>query len=283
MTSPVFYAPYVTVAGAQGADPVPLRAALTQSGGDRDRTPTQRTVEVRGEEAKHAVRVQRLRPGTNVDLVDGSGFRAKGVVAQDVPRTKTASKDDPVLRVEVLQAQQDPPSKPRLTLVQALAKNGRDEQAIETATELGVDSVVPWQAERCIVRWDPRKKPVRWQRILLAAMKQSRRSVLPTLDPAVTTAELAQSVADEVGRGALVLVCHESAARSFSQVLKAQGVADQPAVTVIVGPEGGITEAELGVLTEAGAQAVLLGPHVLRSSTAGPAALAAINLAAANW
>ena len=293
MTSPVFYAPQVAVLGHSEVGPVSLRAALSEGSAPQDGDdlttriridhlrPT--LVQIVGEEAKHAVRVQRLKPGADVDLVDGLGLRAKGKVTEDPEQGKAGGRGETVFTVEVLQVQDHPPARPGLTLVQALAKNGRDEQAIETATELGVGTVVPWQAERCIVRWDSRKKPTRWQRILLAAMKQSRRATLPALTAAVTSNELAERIRQGTLRGELVLVCHESAAQKLSAVLTDEGLDERQEVTVIVGPEGGITDSELQELMDAGAKPVLLGPHVLRSSTAGPAALAAINLAAGNW
>ena len=174
---------------------------------------------------------------------------------------------------------------PRLVLVQALAKGGRDELAVETATELGVDAVLPWQAERSVVRWSGERgerSRERWVATVAAAAKQSRRAVLPVVEPARDTPALAARVADVVAAGGAVLVLHEQAgARLGPAVLPQAGAGAE--VLVVVGPEGGITDGEVAALREAGAVAVRLGPEVLRSSSAGPAALAVLSDRLGRW
>ncbi len=167
----------------------------------------------------------------------------------------------------------------RLVLVQALAKGDRDELAAETATELGIDAVVPWQAERSIVRWKPEraaKAHAKWQSVVTAAAKQARRAWIPEVRAAVDGAGLQAAVA----AADLAVILHEDAVRPLRQVLEAwhrpqhnDGDAGGPReVLLIVGPEGGISPREVTRLCDAGAVTALLGHHVLRSSTAGPAA-----------
>lgn len=143
---------------------------------------------------------------------------------------------------------------PRFVLAQALAKGGRDEQAIETATELGVDEVIAWQAERSIVRWSGKetKALAKWTGVVRAAGKQSRRATLPTVSGLVSSAGLA----DRAGGCALALVLHEEADRPLTEVT----LPDSGDVLVAVGPEGGIAPAELDRLAAAGAVPVRLGP-----------------------
>lgn len=265
MTAPVFYAPEVLV----GADLV----SLSQVSDSTDQ------IVLGGEEGRHASKVQRIRPGERVDLVDGNGLR---VVAEAVRSV------DQGLEVRLIERKQEPARTPTLVLVQALAKNGRDEQAVETATELGVDQVVPWQADRSIVKWSGSKAPKaleRWNKILVAAMKQSRRAVLPTLSQPVSSAQLADSASAWTNDGDLVLICHEEATNSLSEELfgiRESGVLPRR-VVIVVGPEGGVSPEELSGLKKAGANPVLLGNEVLRSSTAGPAALIAANLVLGRW
>lgn len=243
-------------------------------------------VTVTGDEARHAVAVRRMRVGEAVDLVDGAGARASGTVV-------TAAREE--LGVEVETLTHEPPPGVRLVLVQALAKGGRDEQAVETATELGADAVVPWQAERSVSVWSgPRaeKGRRRWAAVALAAAKQSRRAWVPAVHEPVTTRELAAAVATTVAAGGVVLVLHERATRPLAAVALpepgtltagAHGLAHAVDVAVVVGPEGGITDAEVAALEAGGARAVLLGPHVLRTSTAGPAALAVLAQRLGRW
>lgn len=231
-----------------------------------------------GQEAFHAQKVMRLREGQSLDLVDGRGLRVAATVRAGGPHG---------FQAEVTAALQEAEASPSLILVQALAKGGRDEQAIETATEVGVDKVVPWQAKRCVARWDGKKSATgvqRWQRVLDAAAKQARRAWVPQVSPAVTTAQLVQKIRGMVEGGALVLVAHESGLDTFSRVMETQSsLRDLPSIVVVVGPEGGITDDELVSFEEAGAVIVRMGNNVMRSSTAGPAALVALNVEMERW
>lgn len=223
-----------------------------------------------GDEGRHAASARRIRAGEQVDLADGAGRVARCRVEQ-------AARDHLCLVVEEIT--DVPPRLPRLVLVQALAKGGRDEQAVETATELGVDAVVPWQAERSVVRWSGERagrSRHRWEATAMAAAKQSRRATVPAVESCVVTAELAARVA----AGAFLLVLHEEAAEPLAGVPIPDDVAD---VLVAVGPEGGISPLEIDRLVTAGARAVRLGPEVLRASSAGPAALAVLSVRLKRW
>jgi 16S rRNA (uracil1498-N3)-methyltransferase len=219
-----------------------------------------------GPEARHAVTVKRLSAGEAVDIVDGAGTRMTGKVAAAAPAGLEVECQD--LAVE------DRPDI-RLVLVQALAKGDRDELAIETATELGIDAVVPWQSERSIVRWKgdrAARAHAKWESTVAAAAKQARRAWIPEVRAAVDTTALAAAVeaAD------LAIILHEDAVRPLRTVLERwQGGAGTGTreVLLIVGPEGGISPREVTKLCDKGAVTALLGHHVLRSSTAGPAAV----------
>jgi len=219
-------------------------------------------------EARHAVQVVRLGVGERVLLGDGAGRRAVSEIISVAQGELTAR----LLEVETV-----PGPTPRFVLVQALAKGDRDEQAVEAATELGVDEVVPWQAARSIVQWRGEKEArgrTRWEALVTAAAKQSRRSRVPVVAPLERHGALCQRISS----AALGLVLHEDA----NQPLAGVALPDFGDVVVVVGPEGGITPEELEALTSAGGMVVRLGADVLRSSTAGPAALAVIS-AASRW
>lgn len=221
-----------------------------------------------GAEGRHAATVRRLAPGEDVWLADGAGVRADA-------RVVAAAGGE--LRVEIDAVSRLKAPTCTFALVQALAKGDRDEQAIEAATELGVDRVVPWQAERSIVQWRgerAEKSRRKWVDTVRAAAKQSRRATIPAVADVVTTAGLAPLIA----RSVATFVLHEDARMPLaSHPLPACGE-----VLVVVGPEGGISEAELATLTGAGGMPVRLGEGVLRSSTAGPAALAVLS-ATSRW
>jgi 16S rRNA (uracil1498-N3)-methyltransferase len=221
-----------------------------------------------GAEARHAVTVKRIAVGEAVDIADGAGKRLTGKVTSALPGELT---------VECLDLADEPRPGTRLVLVQALAKGDRDELAAETATELGIDAVIPWQAERSIVRWKAEraaKAHAKWQSVVTAAAKQARRAWIPEVRAAVDGAGLQAAVA----AADLAVILHEDAVRPLRRVLESwlesapPGDAGSREVLLIVGPEGGISPREVTRLCDAGAVTALLGHHVLRSSTAGPAA-----------
>ncbi|HEY0185873.1 MAG TPA: 16S rRNA (uracil(1498)-N(3))-methyltransferase [Cellulomonas sp.] len=226
-----------------------------------------------GAEGRHAGVVQRRAPGERVDVVDCAGTRLVGEVAEVGPDG---------VRLLVREIVVEPVGAPRLVLVQALAKGDRDELAIEAATEVGVDAVVPWQAERSIVVWRgdrAAKSRARWLGTVRAAAKQSRRAHVPEVELALDGGALVRRVRQTVEAGGAVLVLHEEASAPLATV-PLPGTGD---LVVVVGPEGGISERELAGLLDAGAVAVRLGPHVLRTSTAGPVALALLAQRLGRW
>lgn len=224
-------------------------------------------VSLTGSEAKHAAVVRRLRVGETVSVGDGAGIWLEGAVA-DV----SASRVDVKITARSVAAA---PSV-RLVLVQALAKGDRDELAVQAACELGVDEVVPWQASRSISRWEgPKavKGRERWATIIREAAKQAHRVWVPEVSAPLTTAQV---VAYAEGRRMLVL--DPTAATRLSTV-----AVDERDIVLVVGPEGGISPEELEKFEAAGAERVRLGDTVLRTSTAGPAAIAVVSAALGRW
>ena len=171
---------------------------------------------------------------------------------------------------------------PQVTVVQAIPKSERSELAIELATEAGADRFLAWQAARCVARWDGERADKglrRWRAVARSAARQSRRAYIPEVDGPVPTPALAAHIAERSAAGAVVLALHESATRKLADV----AVAQADSIMLVVGPEGGIDDAEIGELTGAGAVAVRLGPTVLRTSTAAAVALGALGVLTGRW
>jgi len=225
------------------------------------------TVELSGDEARHAVTVSRVRAGERISIGDGRGILVHGVVTSTGPRELALEADEIVI--------EEPPAT-RITLVQALAKGDRDELAVQAATELGIDAVVPWAASRSVSRWEgpkAEKGRQRWAAIVREAVKQSIRSWLPPVAAVATTAELPARL-----DGARMLLLEPSATTPLTGIRH-----DGRDLALVVGPEGGISPVELERLVAAGAEPVRLGASVLRTSTAGPAAIAVLNVALGRW
>ena len=227
------------------------------------------TVHVEGDEAHHAVAVRRIRVGEAVALTDGRGTTATGEVAATGKRA---------LDVGVVEVWSAPRPEPRLVVVQALPKGDRGELAVAVLTEIGVDRIVPWTAERCIERWKgdrAAKSLARWRSTARESAKQARRAWFPEV------AELASTdvVVRLLGEAAVGVVLHEAATCSLASV----EVPNAGEVVVVVGPEGGLTDAEVATLSDAGAIPVRMGAEVVRTSTAGLAAGAAILSRTPRW
>lgn len=222
-----------------------------------------------GPEGHHAATVQRLRVGEQLLLSDGRGGTAAATVT-GVGRS--------ILELHVTDRRYEEPPDPRLVVVQGIAKADRAELAVQAMTEAGVDEIVPWSAGRSVAQWRGERGVRAWQRWVATAReaaKQARRARLPAVaDPAVT-----KEVAARAEAATASFVLHEEATERLSAVaLPASGE-----IVVVVGPEGGVSPAELAALETVGALPVRLGGTVLRTSTAGLAALAVLNVRLSRW
>ena len=219
---------------------------------------------------RHAILAMRLKDGDELQLSDGRGLRIHAVL-----------RDAQQGFAEVLRFGKEPQPVTRLALVQALAKTGHDEQAIDMATQIGVDQVIPWQADRSIAKWKAGRTDKKWRQVLESATEQSRRSWTPQLDDCVTSKQVVAICKRACVHGDMVIVLHQDATKTWEQL--ETGIAKlsdtclkdgRPrTIYVLVGPEGGISDAEVEAFTKAGAEVCVLGSNILRASTAGPVAL----------
>jgi len=226
-------------------------------------------VTLSGPEGHHAAAVRRLRPAERADITDGAGTLAECVVI-------SVSKDSVVLEVRSVHAVPRP--EPRITVVQALPKGERAEIAVELMTEVGVDSVIAWAAERSITRWQGdrgERSLARWRATAREAAKQSRRAWIPEITGPASLSDLAKPTS----AAATAIVLEADATAPLSGV----PLPDSGEIVLIVGPEGGISPKERATLAEAGAIEARLGPTVLRTSTAGAAATAILLSRTGRW
>jgi len=222
-----------------------------------------------GPEAKHAVGVRRMLAGEAIAISDGAGLKIRGKVSK-------VTKDTLEMTVEGVETVATPAV--QLHLVQALAKGDRDELAIQACTELGAYGVIPWQSDRSVSIWKDDKKikgQTRWQSIVTEAAKQSLRAFVPIVEAVQNSQELISRLA----AFDTVLVLDPEAKDSLSLA----SIPSAGSVAIVVGPEGGMTEAELGAFSAAGFSSVRMGAGVLRTSTAGMAAMAYLQAKLADW
>jgi 16S rRNA (uracil1498-N3)-methyltransferase len=241
---PVFVHP--TLAGVAAGDPVGLE----------------------GDEARHAVVVKRIRVGEQVALTDGAGTTATVTVTATSGSSLSAT-------VDAVTA--GDPELPRVVVVQAIPKGDRGELAVEMLTEVGVDVIVPWAAARSVSVWrgDKQAKALaKWRSTAREAAKQARRSWFPEVTDMVSTEQVVGLLRDS----SVPVVLHEAASGPLADI----PVPGRGEIVIVVGPEGGISDEELAAFATVGAEPVRMGTSVLRTSTAGVAATAAL-LARTRW
>jgi 16S rRNA (uracil1498-N3)-methyltransferase len=222
-----------------------------------------------GAEGRHAATVRRLRPGERADVGDGAGLVAECVVAAYSGRG---------LELAVRARRQVSRPDPAITVVQAIPKGDRGELAVEEMTEVGVDRIMPWAAERCVTVWRAERGArslAKWRVTAREAAKQSRRAWIPEVTEPVSDADVAAVIA----KAACAIVLEPDATESLGGLMPPES----GDLVVIVGPEGGITGAETAAFRGAGATARRLGPTVLRTSTAGTVAAAILLSRSGRW
>jgi 16S rRNA (uracil1498-N3)-methyltransferase len=226
-------------------------------------------VRLDGDEAHHAVAVRRMRVGEALLLTDGRGALAEGAVEATGKRTLD-------VRLTSYDVVAEPA--PSVTVVQALAKGDRGERAVEVLTEIGAARIVPWAAARSVAVWRgdrAAKSLARWRATAREAAKQSRRAWHPEVSELAST----DDVRGIVAAADLAVVLHEEASGSLASL----AVPEAGNAVVVVGPEGGLTDEEVTAFVAAGTHAVRLGTEVLRTSTAGVAATAALLSRTPRW
>lgn len=217
---------------------------------------------VRGDDVKHIAKVLRLRAGDCVQLCDGQGNECDAAIASVSPDAVTF--DTQPWRKAVT----EPFAK--VTLFQCLPKAGKMETIIQKCVELGVSAFVPVQSERCVVVLKPpyEGRIERWQRVSEEAAKQSRRGVIPQVALPIALDKLDFSGFDTV------LVAFENERTVSLKTALRERAGER--IAIVIGPEGGFSDAEIETLTGKGARSVSLGMRILRTETAGMAMLAQI-------
>ncbi len=211
-----------------------------------------------GNQAHHLSRVLRLQPGDYLELLDGSGQAAHALI-ESVGKEVRCRKEKiyfPVGRPSL-----------NVTLWQGLAKGDKMDQIIQKSVELGVSRIIPLACERSVVRINKaEEKRERWQKIALEAAQQCRRPDLPRIEAVQTPAQALDQL-----QGLLLVLWEEEKQAGFRQLWQMPAPAE---VSLLIGPEGGLTPEEVDLTRAKGARVLTLGSRILRTETAGPTALA---------
>lgn len=227
------------------------------------------SVTLDGSEGHHAVTVRRIRVGEQIALTDGAGTTAVVTVTEAGKKSLVGTVDSVTTT---------PADAQRVVVVQAIPKGERGELAVEMLTEVGADVIVPWAAARSVAVWRgerAEKSLAKWRSTAREAAKQARRSWFPEVTDVATTEDVAALLA----KAGVPVVLHEAASGPLANI----PIPGRAEIVIVVGPEGGITDEELAAFAAVGAEPVRMGTSVLRSSTAGVAAAAALLSRTPRW
>ena len=233
-----------------------------------EKLPDANRVVVDGSEAHHAINVLRINRGEEILISDGKGSWVLAEVGDLTRKNFEAQVKD--------RGSQDI-SKPKLTVLQGIPKSDRLKEAIELMVEAGVDEIIPWSANRSISKWQSDSKE-KWESSAFAAAKQSRRFNIPRIGNEV---ELNGFLSNRTGSFSII-VFHESAGAKLSKVISSE-MSELDEIILVIGPEGGISDAELALFENSGARVAQIGEAVFRSAHAGGFALSAISTLLGRW
>ena len=216
-------------------------------------------------QARQIARVLRLAPGDEIVVLDDTGVEyevvltevdAKGVFGKVVDQRPTLGEP-----------------RRRIVLYQALLKSDRFELVLQKCTELGLSAFAPFVSDRTVVRESARGRVDRWRRIVTEAAEQSRRGRIPTILDPVTLQEAVE------GPSGIAIMPWEDERDGGLRTTINQALAEDdgaPDLAIIVGPEGGFAEDEVGFAREHGVRVVSLGRRILRAETAAITAVSAV-------
>lgn len=220
-----------------------------------------------GSQAHHAISVLRLQSGEVIRLADGVGNWVDGSIIK-------LGKDE--LSVQVRERGSEPIPQTQITVAQAILKGDNQKVALDQLVQAGVDSILPWQAQRSVATIDKSQK---WREVIVAAARQSRRARIPDLLP---KSEI-RGVITASSEFDCVLALHESASSSLSSLSSQMEIASARRILIVVGPEGGLSDPEIEEFARAGIPAARLGTAVLRADLAGAIALGALHVLTKGW
>ena len=229
---------------------------------------------IEGDEAHHISRVARHRVGDQIWISNGQGQRAT-VSIEEVDRSHVGVVIEDVATSGIPRVE--------LRVIQALTKSDRTHECVELLVAAGVDLIQPWRAERSIGKWDQSNSPRKWSEWVNAAVKQSRRDRIPRLEGFTDDISLALASRSE---SEIFFALHEEARETLDTGLRArwqERIDAATSITLIIGPEGGLSERELAELDEVGVTQLRLGTPILRSAHAGAIALTSLQASFGLW
>jgi len=228
----------------------------------------QSIITLEGDEAHHAIKVRRTELNEIILVTDTKGLVVEAKVVEIGPGK--------ILKAEIINKKQHEIQNPIVCVAQAVAKGDRADLSIELLTEVGVDKIIPWQANRSVSKLENKTEKLiqKWQSIARESTKQARRSFMPEILNLVNSKDLV----DEFQNFENIIVLDPDSSVNFTDAIKN----NSKRILLVIGPEGGIDENEMTLFKNANVVFASLGESILRTSSAG-AISAAILLAQTKW
>lgn len=227
------------------------------------------TVKLSEAESHHLMHVLRKKTGDSITLMDGHGLIICG---------KIFSIDQKEIEIKIIETKKNDKKPPFLILYQALLKNPRMDWLVEKMVELGVSAFVPFIPERAVIKIESEKDKInkvqRWERIAIAALKQSGRTNIPQIGPILTFEEVIQKQENQT----IKIVFDLSKDHPFEKLTDLIRLKNESSTySILIGPEGGFSSSEIKSALEGGFHLVSLGKQTLRAETAAIKVLSVFN------
>lgn len=227
------------------------------------------TVQLDKNSSGHLIKVLRTKPGSPVILFNGDGFDYLCTTLDENPNKTQIVVDKKI--------ENSTESNLLITLIQGLSRQDRMEATIQKSVELGVNKIIPVLCQRSNTRLSPEKqikKQQHWKKIAISACEQSGRSVIPEIKQIMSFDKIDTVLADETCR----IFLNPESTNSLKNIKVDFAENHKPKIEIFIGPEGGLNKTEIAVLKKEAFSDIAFGPRILRTETAGPAVISALQV-----
>lgn len=231
------------------------------------------TTQLAADASNHLIRVLRTKAGSPIILFSGDGHDYLCKTLDEHPKKTLVS----VESSEKIQNE----SNLKISLIQGLSRNDRMEATIQKAVELGVNKVIPVLCQRSnskLNKEKQNKKLTHWRKVVISACEQSGRSIIPEITEIISLAKLTEQTDQLLDENALKITLNPDSVFSLKEMKLADSKNPEQTIEVFIGPEGGLNGEEIKLLLEKNFKDVHFGPRILRTETAGPAVISALQI-----
>jgi 16S rRNA (uracil1498-N3)-methyltransferase len=231
------------------------------------------TIQLDTETSNHLIRVLRTATGSSIILFNGDGFDYSCTTLDENPRKTLVSVES---KLEVKNE-----SNLNITLIQGLSRKDRMETTIQKSIELGVNTIIPVLCQRSNTKFNKQKQDKKldhWRKIAISACEQSGRSIIPEITQIFSMNDFDKIITSSLNQGALKINLNPDSKTSLKDIKLNDSEKTKTTVEIFIGPEGGLNSEEIQRLETSQFKNIGFGPRILRTETAGPAVISALQI-----